>query len=191
MTLFMRKSLSFAAAIAIAAMFQPIAHAQAAGTPPTDPQIVGIVVAANQIDIDYAKLALAKSKNKEIRAFAQQMVTDHTAVQKSVFDLGAKLKVTPADSETSKSLQTQSADTTAKLKALDGHAFDKAYIANETAFHKAVIDAVSSVLIPNAQNQELKSALEGTAPLFQGHLQHAERVQAEMEGTTSSHTHGK
>ena len=38
----------------------------------TDPQIVGIVVAANQIDIDYAKLALSKSKNKQIRAFAQQ-----------------------------------------------------------------------------------------------------------------------
>jgi putative membrane protein len=63
------------------------------------------VVAANQIDIDYAKLATSKSKNKQIRAFAQRMVTDHSALQKSVFDLGAKLNVTPAESDTSKSLK--------------------------------------------------------------------------------------
>ena len=44
---------------------------------PTDPQIVGIVVAANQIDINAGKLALAKSQNAEVRQFAQQMVDDH------------------------------------------------------------------------------------------------------------------
>ncbi len=64
-----------------------------AQTPPSDPQLVGIVVAANQIDIDAGKLALTKTHNKEVRDFAQEMVTDHTAVQKSVFDLGAKFVV--------------------------------------------------------------------------------------------------
>src|SRR5207249_7497525 len=56
---------------------------------PSDPQIVGIVLAADQIDIDYGKIALAKSKNKAIREFAQRMVTDHTAVQQSVIGLAA------------------------------------------------------------------------------------------------------
>jgi putative membrane protein len=152
-----------------------------AGGGPTDPQIVGIVVTANKIDIDYAKLALSRSKNREVRGFAQQMVTDHSALQKSVGDLGAKLNVTPEDSDTSKSLKSQSEQTTEKLKELCGAAFDKAYIDNEVGYHQAVINAVSSVLIPNAQNAELKSALEGAAPLFQGHLQHAQRVQAGLE----------
>src|SRR5256885_11168976 len=87
---------------------------------PSDPQIVGIVVAANQIDIDYAKIALAKSKNKEVRDFAQQMVTDHNAVQKSVFDLGAKLKVKPASSDTEKSLKDGATKEKAELKKLKG-----------------------------------------------------------------------
>src|SRR6185312_3745941 len=87
----MRLTLKTAVA-AVALSLCTAAFAQA----PSDPQIVGIVVAANQIDMDYAKIALAKSKNKEVREFAQQMMTDHTAVQKSVFDLGAKLKVKPA-----------------------------------------------------------------------------------------------
>jgi predicted outer membrane protein len=40
---------------------------------PIDPQIVGIVVAANQIDIDYGHLALARTHNKQVHDFAQQM----------------------------------------------------------------------------------------------------------------------
>jgi putative membrane protein len=170
-----------AAVIFIAAAFQPRAQAQA----PSDPQIVGIVVAANQIDIDQGKLALQKSKNPEVKEFAQQMMTDHSALQKSVSDLGAKLNVTPADSDTSKALKSQADDTAKKLKSLKGKAFDKAYIDNEVTYHQQVIDAASKVLIPNAQNAELKSALEGAAPLFQGHLEHAQKVQADLASGSS------
>jgi putative membrane protein len=173
-------------ASAIVAIGTSNAPAQAQAVAPTDPQIVGIVVAANQIDIDYAKLALSKSKNKQIRAFAQQMVTDHSALQKSVFDLGAKLSVTPAESDASKSLKAGAEATKNKLKPLKSKAFDKAYIDNEIAYHKAVIDTVNKVLIPNAQNAELKSALSGAVPLFEGHLEHAEGVQTALEGKTAA-----
>ena len=147
----------------------------------TDPQIVGIVVAANQIDIDNAKLALNKSKNKQIRAFAQQMVTDHTAVLKSVSDLGAKLNVTPEESETGKSLKAQAEETANKLKELKGKAFDKAYIDNEVAFHQVVIDTLNKTLIPDAQNAELKSLLQTGLALFQEHQMHAEHVAAKIK----------
>lgn len=167
----------------MAGMFT-VAGAQAQA-PPSDPQIVGIVVAANKIDIDYGKLALSKAHSKEVREFAQQMVTDHTAVQKSVFDLGAKLHVSPADSDTSAALNKQAAEALAHLKTLHGADFDKAYIDNEIAYHKAVIDAVTNVLIPNAQNADLKAALVGAAPAFQGHLEHAEHVQADLASTNN------
>lgn len=49
--------------------------AQSAG--PTDPQIAAIVVMANQVDIDAGKLAESRSKSSDVKAFAQQMVTDH------------------------------------------------------------------------------------------------------------------
>src|SRR3954469_8798502 len=78
---------------------------------PSDPQIAGIVVAANQIDIDAGKLAKSHSKNKEVEKFAQQMITDHTAVNKQAGDLVKKLKVKPEDSDTSKSLKTAAAET--------------------------------------------------------------------------------
>ena len=147
---------------------------------PSDPQIVGIVVAANQIDINAGKLALAKSQNPEVRKFAQQMVDDHTSVQKSVFALGAKLHVKPADSPTEDALKKGAAESEAHLKTLSGAAFDRAYIDHEVAYHKQVIDAVKTTLIPDAQSAELKSALEGAAPMFQGHLEHAEHMQSSM-----------
>jgi len=157
-----------------------VANGKADGTPPSDPQIVGIVVTANQIDIDASQLALEKAKSQQVRDFAQQMVTDHTALQKSVANLGAKLNVKPEDSDTSRALKSQAKGTTAKLTALEGAAFDKAYLDNEVTFHQAVINATSSVLIPNAKNAELKSALESAAPLFEGHLEHARKLQSDL-----------
>ena len=176
------KALSAAAAIIFAVGLHPASANAQAGGAPTDPQIVGIVEAADQIDIDYAKLAQSKAKHKQVKDFAQQMITDHSAVQKAVRELAAKLNVTPADSATSNSLNERAQQMMQKLQGLRGKAFEKAYIDNEVAYHQAVINATKTVLIPSAQNAELKSALEGATPVFEGHLQHAERVQSAVEG---------
>jgi putative membrane protein len=152
----------------------------AAAQAPSDPQIVGIVQTANQIDLDQAKLALQKSKNPQVKDFANQMISDHTSLQKSVADLGKKLNVTPQQSDTSKQLKQQASDETKKLKSLSGSAFDQEYVSHEVAFHEAVIDAATKTLIPSAQNAELKSALECAAPLLQGHLQHAQQLQQSL-----------
>src|SRR5689334_8506646 len=91
------------------------AHAQA----PTDPQIAGIVQTANQIDIEAAKLALKKSSNSEVKDFANQMISDHTNLMKSVNDLAKKLGVTAdQNNATSKQLKQQAADEMKKLKGL-------------------------------------------------------------------------
>lgn len=177
-----RKALWAVATIMFAVALYPARTNAQGGGAPTDPQIVGIVGTADQIDIDYAKLALSKTKNKQVRDFAQQMITDHSSVQKSVNELAAKLNVTPADSETSNALKAQAEQMTQKLRGLKGKAFEKTYIDNEVAYHRAVINATRTVLIPSAQNAELKSALEGAEPLFEGHLQHAEKVQSAIEG---------
>jgi putative membrane protein len=149
---------------------------------PTDPQIAGIVQTANKIDIDAAKLALKKSKNSQVKEYANQMISDHTNLEKSVNDLAKKLGVSPEDSATSKQLKQQAADETKKLNGLRGKAFDKEYASHEVAYHQAVIDAATNTLIPNAKNAELKSALEGAAPLLQGHKEHAQQLEQSLGG---------
>lgn len=92
-----------------------------------------------------------------------------------------KLNVTPEDNDTSKTLSKQASDKLAELDKLSGAAFDKAYVANEVAYHKAVNGALETQLIPSAGNAELKSLLQTGLKIFQGHQQHAEHVAAELK----------
>jgi putative membrane protein len=144
---------------------------------PTDPQIAHIAYTAGQLDIAAAKQALAKSKNTEVRSFAEDMVRDHTAVNKQALDLVKKLKVTPQDNDTSRTLTKQAADKRAELAKLTGTAFDKAYVANEVAYHNG---ALETLLIPSASNAELKSLLQTGLKVFQGHEQHAEHIASDL-----------
>lgn len=153
--------------------------AQAEG--PSDAQIAGIVVTANTVDINAGKLAKSMSHNKEVKAFAQRMITDHTGVNKQATALVKKLHVTPADSDTSKALKDGGVANIAKLKGLKGAEFDKAYVDNEVSYHQAVLDAIDKTLIPNAKNAELKDLLEKVRPAIDAHLQHAKQIQASMK----------
>jgi putative membrane protein len=168
------------AAIAAIFMFSGAALSQGAAKP-TDPQIAHIAYTAGQLDITAAKQALSKSKNKEVIAFAQDMVRDHEAVNKQALDLVKKLNVTPADNDTSRALSKQAADKQAELAKLSGAAYDKAYVANEVAYHKTVNGALETLLIPSANNAELRSLLQTGLKIFQGHQQHAEHLAASLK----------
>lgn len=147
-----------------------------AAAKPTDPQIAHIAYTAGVLDIEAAKQALDKSKNTDVRAFAQQMVGDHTAVNDQALALVKKLNVTPEDNATSQSL-TKAADASRqKFASLDGAAFDKAYVDNEVAYHQAVNDALSKTLIPDSENAELKALLQNGLTLFTAHQEHAEQL---------------
>ena len=167
------------AAIAAMTLMSSVAFAQ--GAKPTDPQIAHIAYTAGVIDIAAAKQALAKASGKDVKAFAEDMVRDHEAVNKQALALVKKLNVTPEDNDTSRSLSKQAADKLAELAKLKGAEFDKAYVANEVAYHKAVDGALETLLIPSASNAELKSLLQTGLKIFQGHEQHAEHVAAALK----------
>jgi putative membrane protein len=95
--------------------------------------------------------------------------------------LAKKLNVKPEDNDTSRSLSKNAADKLAELGKLKGAEFDKAYVANEVAYHKAVDSALETQLIPSANNAELKSLLQTGLKIFQGHEQHAEHVAAGLK----------
>jgi putative membrane protein len=172
----MKFKLALVAPLAIA-----LAAPAAAASGPTDPQIAHIAYTAGNIDIAAGKQALAKSHNKAVRAFAEEMVRDHKAVNDKALALVKKLKVTPEDNSTSQALSKAAKDELAKLSKLSGAAFDRAYAANEVAFHKTVNGALGTTLIPNAHNAELKSLLETGLTLFKEHQAHAEHLAKDLK----------
>jgi len=169
-----------AASAALAAFGVTYAQTSPAGSPLNDAQIAMIAVVADTVDIDAGKLAAEKTSNKEVKAFAETMVRDHTAVNAKATALAKKLGVTPEESDTSKSLKSDGDKMMAKLKGMSGAEFDKAYIDNEVSYHEAVIGVVTKTLIPNTKNAELKSLLESAGPIFTSHLEHAKQLQKSL-----------
>src|ERR1700712_5707231 len=114
-----------------------------------------LLYTAGVIDVAAAKQALSKATNKQVKVFAEDMVRDHETVSKLALDLVKKLKVTPEDNDTSRSLSKAAASKLAELDKLKGAEFDKAYAANEVAYHKEVDGALETLLIPSASNAAL------------------------------------
>ncbi|MFC5527763.1 DUF4142 domain-containing protein [Rhodanobacter ginsengisoli] len=154
-----------------------LAGAQARQAPAiNDAQIAHIAYTAGAIDVTAATQALAKSHNQAVLAFAQEMARDHAAVNAQALALVKQLGVTPQDNATSQSLSSDAAAEQDKLAALSGAAYDRAYVANEVAYHRAVNAALSGTLIPSARNAQLKSLLQTGLKLFQSHQMHAEHL---------------
>ncbi len=143
----------------------------------SDAEVASVAVVANQIDIAYADIANEKSQNAEILKFARTMASDHKAVIGQAADLVKKLGVTPKENDVSKKLLADAENTKKLLRSKSGDAFNKAYIDNEVAYHKAVIGAVEGLLIPETENAELKTLLQNVVPALKTHLAHAEMVQ--------------
>ncbi len=173
----MKIQFALLSAAAVVAFASPAAAADA----PTDPQIAHIAYTAGVLDIAAGKQALAKTHNKAVHDFAQEMVRDHGAVNDKALALVKKLHVTPQDNPTSQGLTKAANAEHAKLDKLSGAAFDREYINNEIAYHKTVNGALESTLIPNAKNGELKSLLQTGLTLFKEHQTHAEQVAKEMK----------
>jgi putative membrane protein len=176
----MLKIIALTITAALAAFTTVHAQTAPAAAPPNDAQIAQIVLTADTVDVDYGKLAVKKTKNAEVKAFAETMIRDHTAVNDKAAALAKKINLTPEASDTSKSLKSDGDKMMAKLKGMHGAEFDKAYIDNEVAYHESVIGALNTVLLPNAKNAELKALLESGKPIFESHLEHAKTLQKSL-----------
>lgn len=147
----------------------------------TDAQVAHIAYTAGQIDIAAAEQALAKSTNPVVIEFAELMARDHKAVNDQALALLEKLGVAPEDNATSQALADAAEAKATELEALEGDAFDAAYVANEIAYHQTVNEALETTLIPAARNAELKALLETGLVLFSEHQAHAEHLAATVE----------
>jgi putative membrane protein len=144
-----------------------------------DATIIAIFDAANTADIETSGLAAKKGYSKDVRALGSSFAAAHSAVRQSGRDLAKKLGVTPTPPANDKSAEQQ-AKVMAELRSKSGAAFDLAYLQHEVAFHEAVINAVTTTLLPAIQNPELKKFVTTVAPAFQDHLAMAKKLLSEQ-----------
>lgn len=140
-----------------------------------DPTIIAIFDAANTWDMETGALAVRKGTTKDVRDFGAMLVRDHRAVRQQGRDLVKKLGVHPTPPKDF----AMAKDHAAALKTLRserGRAFDRGFLAHEVAYHKAVIDAVNTSLLPALKNEEARALVTKVAPAFQAHMVAAQNL---------------
>ena len=165
-----RKSLI--AAVAAIAMMHGAAWA-ASPADLNDLEIAHVAYTADVVDIRYAHLALAISKDPKVHEFARTMIRDHAAVNEQAEALLQKLKAQPQDNFFSKQLNENADKLIAEMSKLSGKAFDRRYAENEHGYHQAVNELVEKTFIPNIENAEVKALFEDALAIFKGHEMHA------------------
>jgi putative membrane protein len=154
-------------------------------TPPTggamtDTQIFARIIAANRGEVTAGKMAESKATNADVKAFARQMVTDHTKMLNDVAGLAKRLNVTP-DSAAADDIMKGNKMTADQLTAAEkGVTFDTAYVNGQVAGHQAVLEMIQNAA-SQAQNADLKQALNGAVPVVQHHLDRIKSIQDKMK----------
>ena len=140
-----------------------------------DATIVAIFDNANTVDIQTGKLAAERGSSNEVRQFGAMLARDHAMVRQQGRDLAKKLGVTPTPPAADRSAQEQAA-VIRRLSSLRGAEFDHAFLQREVQFHKDVIAAIETTLLPAIKNEELRALVVKVAPAFQAHLAMAENL---------------
>ena len=147
----------------------------------SDVEIAHVAYTADLIDIRYAHLALGVSKNPAVRAFAETMIRDHTAVNDRALALLRKLEVQAQDNAFSQQLLDRSDAIVTELRQLSGSAFDRRYAQNELGYHRAVNELVEKTFIPTIEHPEVKALFQEALVIFKAHEQHAQHMVDALE----------
>jgi len=154
-------------------------HSQTAAEKPApslnDATIVAIFDNANTADIETGQLAAKQGHSVEVRQFGAMLARDHQMVRQQGRDLAKKLGVTPTPPKGDQSADNQAA-LIRRLKGLQGVEFDRAFLQHEADFHRDVITAIQTTLLPATKNEELKALVVKVAPAFQAHLDMARNL---------------
>ena len=165
---------SLALVAAFAGCNTPPADARAE-TKLDDPTIVAIFDAANTYDIETGALAASKGGSQAVRDFGKMLVRDHENVRAQGRALAKSLNVTPTPPKEF-ALANAHVEAMRSLQTAEGSAFDRAFLQHEVAFHQAVIDAVTTTLLPALQNAQVKDLVTKVAPAFGAHRDAAQNL---------------
>jgi putative membrane protein len=130
---------------------------------------------SDMYEIEAAKIAQARSKSADIKAFAKMMAADHAATSKALGPLAQAAGKTPADK-----LDQRRQGFIDNLKTASDADFDKTYVDQQVAAHKEALDLMNGYA-KDGSDAGLKDAAAKTAPKVQMHLDKITAIQAAMK----------
>jgi putative membrane protein len=155
-------------------MNNPLGTAQAGMWPESD--IAGIVMTANEGEVQQGNAATARATSPEVRAFAQMMVSDHTSAMNTARDVFSRNAITPGENDTTRTLRDTSQRTVSNLNTYNGTAFDRTYMQSQVDVHQWLLTSLDTALIPSATHPEVRSLLQTQRASVATHLDRARQI---------------
>ena len=131
-------------------------------------------IQGNLAEVQMGQLAQEKSQNGDVKAFGQQLVTDHKDANSKATAVANDLGVTPPEEPSKK----QQADYN-KLSKLSGDAFDKQFARHMVMDHKKDI---SEYKADSKKKDATASYASDTLPTLQKHLEMAQSLTKSLAG---------
>jgi len=145
---------------------------QALSATPTGQEFANIAGKSDAFEIAAAKLALKNGSSKQVKDFADEMITAHS-------ESTSKIKAAAAEASPAITPDpTLTDDQNAKLADLgkkSGADFDEAYIDNQVDAHQDAL-ALMRDYAEHGDTPSLKTAAAAIAPIVQKHLDHAKSL---------------
>jgi putative membrane protein len=121
-------------------------------------------------EVQLGQLALQKSSNDDVKQFAQKMIDDHTKLGDEMKQVAVQMKIKVPDSPSKKDKSA-----IAKLQALNGDDFDKAYIKDMVKDHQQDLKAFKQEAQTTA-NPDLKQVVNQGGQVIDEHLQMIQQI---------------
>lgn len=136
----------------------------------TDVLFMEVATMSNLTEINTSRLALQKSTNARVRAYAQEMITHHTQAQAELNALAAAKGVKLTDKPgADQRLQYN------RLTTLSGAAFDAAYKNVQVGGHQMTLDLIETYRTV-AKDQQAAAYAAKTQPVVARHLAEAKTL---------------
>jgi len=148
-----------------------IAHADDVKDPA---DFLGSAVQDGRAEIQSCQLALHKSSDPAVQAFAKRMITDHRSLDAKIESLAKRKGYSLPTGISISQEATQTA-----LKPLTGHAFDKVFMEHNVSDHKDDIKQFSDEA-QHGSDPEVRALAASATPVLKKHLELAEETQAKI-----------
>jgi putative membrane protein len=142
----------------------------------SDDEMVLVVDTINAGEVEQAQAALPRLSNQEVRAFAQEMIDEHTTARAQLDQLAVEQNLTPAAGDVTQSLGDEGAAIVAELLAAEGSAIDAQYVNSQVLAHSQALQVLTG-LIAGADNDALRAQLTQLRGNVAAHLDRARELQ--------------
>ena len=148
----------------------------------SDADAMALISVSNAGEIATSNLAIEKATSADVKSFAQDMVTDHQALQKQADVLAIRHDAVAEANGAARDKKAMADQMMAQLNATaQGPAFDRAYMEGQVQAHQRTVAELQA--LSNHQNAPIKQLATASLPKVQAHLERAQKLVASM-GTT-------